>query len=372
MGTISVMLCAFQMKRFSYMKHAFIIQFLTPLFLLFTTFFLGILFCCCGSNRSKLTERQETPESTAGTHMRKKSQECMNHRYEVIVHDSLAPVGTLLFNINDVGAICNDSRGELYISGFATDGEDHFYFATGNPVVIKVYHRNALTWQRVVSKCESVHGLFKLLGDSLFLFEEMPAQILRIPTSGTGAIDTLQLPLQRITGGRCFENQYFLWDSVEWKEDATGRRRYCTLRTFEYPNHLLKEKTYSTIHDFPSKIKREMDLADQLAGFRVGDCIYVGSVGGYHIYTARFYGDCTIIIVSENERLIHLYPVLYMPTLNVCVSHTESLPIINRDYDILCNGNLYILGYNRHPTDIILSQIDIHHLIQQLTTYGAR
>ena len=33
MGTISVMFCAFQMKRFSYMKHAFIIQFLTPLFL---------------------------------------------------------------------------------------------------------------------------------------------------------------------------------------------------------------------------------------------------------------------------------------------------------------------------------------------------
>ena len=335
--------------------------------LLFVISFLSILFCGCDSYGKKQPVRQEEPESTADTLIRESSQKSL----EIIEHDSLPPNNHYSFSFNDMGAIYSESRGELYISGFAADDQEHFYFAAGNPIMITAYHRDVLEWQHVVSERTSVLGLFKLIRDSLYLFEEEPAQIIRMATSGIGATDTLRLPLKRITGGRCLDNQYFLWDSVEWRKDVLGHRRYCTLRTFEYPNHLLREKAPATIHDFPTRLKMETDLASQLRDLHVGDCAYNGSTDGYHIYTSRFYGDCTVIIVPENEKQIHLFPVQDMPMLNVCVSPTESLPVINRDYDILCNGSLYILGYNRHPTGIILSQIDIHQLIQQITAEGS-
>ena len=335
--------------------------------LLFLISLLCILFCGCDSNRKKQPERQVEPESTADILIRESSQESMAPHYEIIVHDSLAPKNKYLFNVNDMGAIYSESRGELYISGFAADGQEHFYFATGIPIMITSYHRDAMEWQRVVSERTSVHGLFKLIRDSLYLFEEEPAQLIRIATSGIGATDTLRLPLKRITSGRCLENQYFLWDSVEWKKDVLGHRRYSTQRTFEYPNRLLRERKSATIHDFPIKLDIETNLASQLCNLHIGDCTFTGSTGGYHIYTSRLYGDCTVIIVSENKKQIHLFPIQDMATLNVCVSPTEGLPIINKDYDILCNGSLYVLGYNKQPTDIILSQIDINQLIQQLT-----
>ena len=325
-----------------------------------------LLLCCCGTDRTKILPNKTSDSAIACEKAKEHIKQCP----EVIIHDSLAPTQQQYVDIDGMGAIYSESRGELYISGFAADNQGHFYFAAGDPIMITAYHRDTLEWQHVVSKRTSIHGFFKLIRDSLYLFEEEPAQIIRMATSGIGATDTLSLPLKRITGGRCLDNQYFLWDSVEWRKDVLGHRKYCTQRTFEYPNHLLREKTSASIQDFPTKLMIETDLASQLRDLHVGDCAYNGSTDGYRIYTSRFYGDCTVIIVPENEKQIHLFPVQDMPMLNVCVSPTESLPVINRDYDILCNGSLYILGYNRHPTDIILSKIDIRQLIQQITTHG--
>lgn len=329
----------------------------------------SFLICCCSAEKRKHQSWQNECKRVGSISVMRDMNEHTTQHLEIIEHDSFAPTSQRLIGVNDIGAIYDEKRGELYISGFAADGRGTFYFAAGQPRAVTGYHSDSMIWKCIASTQESAYGLFTLRGDSLYLFEESPAQILRLSTTGDGVIDTFQLPLQCITGGRCFDHHYFLWDTVGWKKDFMGHRRYSILRTFEYPNTLRSEKAYATINDIPSTMQKEMSMDTILWNFHLGECNYRGVVADYDVYTFRMYGDCTVVLVSDDAR-IHVFPIQGMPPLNVCVSPTESLPVVNKDYDILSSGNLYLLGYHRCPSDIVLLKIDVHALIHLANRYS--
>ncbi len=283
---------------------------------------------------------------------------------EVFKHDSLASTNCVLFEFNEIGAIFDETRGELYISGFATDGWDNHYFAAGSPIMITAYHNTEELWKKMISNKKSTLGLFKFVKDSLYLFEESPAQIIRMAASGEGQADTLKLPLKRIIEGRCMDNQYFLIDSIEYQQ------QYLFCSTFKYPNVLIEEKRQTFLSHYSLRTNEEIEVNMNLPE-GLSQCSYKGTIAGCHIYTSRSYGDCTMIIRDE-EKKIHLFPIRGMPDLNVAVSPTESLPVTNESYDILINGKLYLLGYNRDQANIIMHAIDIRSLIGEIHNHGTR
>lgn len=311
-------------------------------------------------------------------HLNKKNQQETEERLSFLSKKGIASGNTQtrdlsLFikqwniEINEIGAIYDEETNILTISGFDVDNKGKFYFAANNPVIVSCFDGHRKSWSKETNKKQSKFGLFSWYDNNLYFIDEQENSILQIPDDGHDSIMSYKLPTMKIEGGSFIEGECVLLDSISVEEKG---ERYCNIWRIAIPNRVISKKRSMGVYDsWYSWVTSDNDtilIPDIGKEIEEGGSLYVrkGEIGRNIIFsTFREYGEGTIAVKSSIKDSLHFYTIPRLPSFNVYASSLGDDLIINPDYDVFRKGKLYLLGYDKSPKTIVVTEIDIEGFI---------
>ena len=265
-------------------------------------------------------------------------------------------------SLKDVGAAYDQSTNILYVSGFDADDDGRLYLAAGLPVVVTCFNGTEKVWSREISPNPSRFGLFKWFDHHVYFIDEQDKALKQMPDNGTGEVMSHALNVGIIDGGSFRGNGYCLMDSLSYDNDS---KRRGTIRKYRFPDNLLSEARYTALDTCWYAWAADNDtilLPDIGRELTEGGPLFVckGEVRDSKVFTSvREYGDCTIALQPKHGGALTYLSVPSLPAFNVIVSTDGDEIITNPDYDILKNGKLYLVGYDKNPEFVVVTVVDI-------------
>lgn len=274
-------------------------------------------------------------------------------------------------NLEEIGAIYDEKTNLLFISGFDVNDMGRYYFAAANPVTVSCFEKTRKLWSREISRGRSRLGLLKYHDRKILFIDEEEKAIKQLSDDGKGSVASYVLPVTKIERGSFTNGGYYILDSLSYNEDEMK----CEGTVWEYtiPNVLRSKKTCVRMDaSWYTWITSENDtilLPNIGRELSDGGALYVykGEVSECKVYiSSNNYGNCTIAIQSKRDDSLRYYDVPNLPPYNVVTSIAGDEIVYNNDYDILKNGNLYLLRYNQFPDSIVITEVNIASFIQNL------
>lgn len=270
----------------------------------------------------------------------------------------------------------------LTISGFDTDGQERFYIAGGEPLVVAAYENNREIYRRTLDCPRTQFGMMHLHGDSLYVFNDRKTEVISMHVDGEGETKNYFLPIDTCIYCTCSLSEPFYLNIRGIPQDTGQVCSLTKIHTCSFFRFRLSDKYMEELPDYadmPGDYYEKKDYLDSLemgckppvrnkeAGY-LGD--YIGTIGDNVIYVFRDGYETGIVNVysrQSGEQLLE-YSIPGMPDL--CPFSDDGT--INEHCVTIFAGNvllrkdkIYLIGYMPTEQDFQILEINIKNIIEK-------
>ncbi|MDD6437907.1 MAG: hypothetical protein PUG09_07550 [Prevotella sp.] len=294
------------------------------------------------------------------------------------------------FNINGKDGVPCRFYGQsnmLFLSGFDVSTNDRFYFAGGEPLQLACFDGKSRVFNQRLDDKGTTTAMMKLIGDSVYIFNNRSLTLYRLHRNGTGAIGKSTISLENFSP-RCGT----ITDSdiiVVQKRGPIGVNQ----STYVYPGYdvlhfdlsgrfkrwtwLGSEGPIGSVYNGDEMVKHYLysPMQPKLKDF-TGD--YKGEWQGHQVFWGMVPGGWAVVLTDskgnvEKQHTINygiddMYKVIPMPVLTDEIDAETAFT--SPAYCLLRQHYLYLAGYSGAKGKIIVCRIDLPSLFPEVSTTG--
>lgn len=300
------------------------------------------------------------------------------------------------YDINtEEGAPCSYdvSSNRLLLSGFDVTDDGFIYLAGGTPLRLACFDGSKVVFKKKVDEINSSSVFLKVRGDSVYLWNNEHASLVRVHKSGEGPVD--RVPLLMSENQSATRTAFVPTDCYLGDNDIVLLKRRNTIIVndsyifpgfdiihIDYDGRFIKWKWFGDNESIVGNSIFNNDILYQYLyptkNYDKNDFSghYKGEWNGYSIYWGNTYSlnkaAWTIVFASRDGVKSYdipyqgtdAYGVIPMPVLTHQID--EETIYTAPSYCILRGNYLYLLGYRGEKRQVVVSRIDLQKSIEKI------
>ena len=285
------------------------------------------------------------------------------------------------------------SSNRLLLSGFDVTDDGFVYLAGGTPLRLACFDGPKVVFNKKVDEINLSSVFLKVRGDSVYLWNNEHASLVRVHKSGEGLVD--RVPLLMCENQSATRTAFVPTDCYLGDNDIVLLKRRNTIIVndfyifpgfdiihIDYDGRFIKWKWFGDNESivgnsifnndilyqylYPTKNYDKNDFSGHYKGEWNGYNIYWGSTYSLDkaAWTIVFAGRDSIKSYDFPYQVTDIYDVIPMPVLTHQVD--EETVYTAPSYCILRGNYLYLLGYRGEKRQVVVSRIDLQKAIEKL------